>query len=137
MSNELTKPAEAPITKIRALLEGKKKDLAMALPKHLTVDRLLRVALTACNKTPKLLECTRESLLACVMDCASLGLEPDATQHTLRIVRPELPDWLGEVTVRGLQVGQGSVDLLFRRHHDKTSVIVLEQHGSLHVVVEW
>ena len=67
----------------------------------------------------------------------ALGLEPDATQHTLRIVRPELPDWLGEVTVRGLQVGQGSVDLLFRRHHDKTSVIVLEQHGSLHVVVEW
>ena len=66
----------------------------------------------------------------------ALGLEPDATQHTLRIVRPELPDWLGEVTVRGLQVGQGSVDLLFRRHHDKTSVIVLEQHESLHVVVE-
>jgi len=78
MTTEITKQNEAPITKIRSMLEGKKADLSMALPKHLTVDRLLRVALTACNKTPKLLECTRESLLSCVMDCASLGLEPDA-----------------------------------------------------------
>lgn len=77
MSQEL-KTQEAPITQVRHLLENKKADLAMALPKHLTTDRLLRVVLTACNKTPKLLECTRESLLACVMDCASLGLEPDA-----------------------------------------------------------
>ncbi len=67
----------------------------------------------------------------------ALGLEPDATEHTLRIVRPELPDWLGEVTVRRLRVGQATVDLLFRRRHGKTSVIVLEQHGSLHVLVEW
>lgn len=66
----------------------------------------------------------------------ALGLEPDATQHTLRIVHPVLPGWLGEVTIRGLQVGQATVDLLFRRDHDETSVVVLEQHGTLHVLVE-
>lgn len=76
---QLAKKDDAPITKIRHLLESKKSDLVMALPKHLTVDRLLRVSLTACNKTPKLMDCTPQSLLACIMDCASLGLEPDST----------------------------------------------------------
>ncbi len=67
----------------------------------------------------------------------ALGLEPDATERKLRIVRPALPDWLGEVGVRGLQVGEAKVDLLFRRHHGETSLVVLEQHGPLQVIVEW
>lgn len=49
----------------------------MALPKHLTADRLLRVAMTSIQRTPKLLDCTPKSLLACIMTCAQLGLEPD------------------------------------------------------------
>jgi len=67
----------------------------------------------------------------------ALGLEPDATENTLRVVRPALPEWLGEVSVRGLRVGEATVDLLFRRRHSETSVVVLEQHGPLHVLVEW
>jgi glycogen debranching enzyme len=66
----------------------------------------------------------------------ALGLEPDATEDTLRIVRPVLPDWLGEVSLHGLRVGKATVDLLFRRHGGETSVVVLEQHGPLHVLVE-
>ena len=67
----------------------------------------------------------------------ALGLEPDATEGMLRVVRPVLPDWLGEVSVRGLRVGEATVDLLFRRSHGETSVVVLKQHGPLHVLVEW
>lgn len=64
---------------IRSLItaDNAKKQFAMALPKHLSVDRFVRVALTAITKTPKLADCTRESLLACLLDCSSLGLEPD------------------------------------------------------------
>ena len=54
-----------------------KKQLAMALPKHLTADRLLRVAMTTIRHNRKLLDCTLESLLASVMGCAQLGLEPE------------------------------------------------------------
>ena len=36
--------------------------------------RMTRVVLTAINKTPKLLECTKESLWMSVLNCASLGL---------------------------------------------------------------
>jgi len=50
--------------------------LKMALPKHVTAERLARIALTQLRQTPKLLECTRESLLGAIMQCAQLGLEP-------------------------------------------------------------
>lgn len=58
--------------------EGYKTQLAQALPKGLTAERMVRVVLTAINKTPKLLECTKESLWLAVLNCASLGLFPDA-----------------------------------------------------------
>lgn len=45
---------------------------------------------------------------------AMLGLIPLAPMGTL-IVDPELPEWLPEVTVEGVQVGKGTVDLRFRR----------------------
>lgn len=62
---------------VRAALEVMKPQLAMALPQHLTPERLLRVSMTAIQNTPKLLDCDRTSLFAAVMTCAQLGLEPD------------------------------------------------------------
>lgn len=66
-----------PIDTVRAALERMKPQIAMALPRHLTPDRLLRVAVTAIQNTPKLLECDRTSLYSAIMTCAQLGLEPD------------------------------------------------------------
>lgn len=68
---------------IRSTLEGMKDQFKMALPKLLTPERFTRVALTCINKNPKLLSCTRESLLACLMDCAMLGIEPDGRRAHL------------------------------------------------------
>ena len=50
--------------------------MALALPKTLTPDRLTRIILTECRKTPDLVRCNRESFFGAVMQCASLGLEP-------------------------------------------------------------
>lgn len=54
-----------------------KEQIKLVLPQHLSPDRLLRVALTAILRTPALLDCTRESILSCVLTAAQLGLEPD------------------------------------------------------------
>ena len=64
---------------IKALLQSDtvKSQLALALPKWLTADRMARVACTAVIKSPKLLDCKPESLLQAVMLCAQAGLEPD------------------------------------------------------------
>ena len=50
--------------------------IRMALPKHITPERLARIALTQLRQTPRLMQCTRESLLGAIMECAQLGLEP-------------------------------------------------------------
>lgn len=68
---------------IRQVIEGMRDQFALALPKLITPERFLRVALTGINKNPKLLQCTQESLLACLLDCAALGIEPDGRRAHL------------------------------------------------------
>lgn len=57
--------------------DGMKKQIAAALPKNITPERLTRIVLTAVQRTPKLLECEPKSFFGAVMACAALGLEPD------------------------------------------------------------
>lgn len=67
------------IASVRALLtqESVKAQLRMVAPRHLTPDRITRVAMTSIHRTPKLLDCTPESLLGSLLTCTQLGLEPD------------------------------------------------------------
>lgn len=77
MANQQQVAVKQKADTVRATLEKLKPQMAMALPKHLTPDRLLRVTMTAVQNSPKLLDCDRTSLFAAVMSCAQLGLEPD------------------------------------------------------------
>ncbi len=51
--------------------------IAKVAPKHLTPDRITRIAMTSIMRTPKLAECTPQSLLGALLTCTQLGLEPD------------------------------------------------------------
>lgn len=53
-----------------------KQQMALAMPKHMTADRLARIALTEVRKVPKLATCDQVSFLGAIMQCAALGLEP-------------------------------------------------------------
>jgi len=64
------------IATLRDLLEKSKSKFQDVIPKHLSADRLVRVAIVACSRTPKLLLCTPVSVLNSVMQAAQLGLEP-------------------------------------------------------------
>src|SRR5687768_2092110 len=54
-----------------------KDKFRQVIPKHLTVDRILRTAITAMSRNPKLLQCTQQSLVSALMKCTAAGLEPD------------------------------------------------------------
>lgn len=54
-----------------------KKAVSLALPRHCTADRFTRVALSALTRQPKLAECTKESVIKCMLSLSELGLEPD------------------------------------------------------------
>ena len=70
------KPAEK-INTIKGLLDRYAGEFKKALPKHVTVDRFMRVAFMAVRNNPALLDCTPESLISACMTAAQLGLEPD------------------------------------------------------------
>lgn len=63
--------------------DGFKKQVTAALPTHMKADRMIRVALTALSRTPKLLQCTQESFFKCLLDLSSLGIEPDGRRAHL------------------------------------------------------
>jgi recombination protein RecT len=54
-----------------------KGQISMALPKHINPDVMIRVALTAISKQPKLLECDQASLIGAIITSSQLGLMPD------------------------------------------------------------
>lgn len=76
--------------KIADMLPRFKDDFSRVLPKHLTPDRFLRLALSALRTKPQLAECTAASFMSCLMQCAQLGLEPNtAMDHAYLIPRED------------------------------------------------
>lgn len=73
---KLMKPGEK-VAQVRDLLISRRSEIERALPKHLDADRLLRVALNAIGRNPRLMECTVPSLYRAIMRAAEAGLEPD------------------------------------------------------------
>lgn len=71
-----TKPE---VRAVRDLLSQKSviEQIRMVAPKHLTPERITRIAMTTIQRVPKLADCTPQSLLGALMTCTQLGLEPD------------------------------------------------------------
>ena len=67
------------------LLKGDafKERIMNALPKHLAPDRMIAVALTCLNKTPKLAQCDQGSFFQAMLNLSQLGLEPDGRRAHL------------------------------------------------------
>lgn len=65
----------APKDEVAAFLERYRDGISKALPRHLTPDRMMRVALTEIRKNPKLLQCDKASLIASIIEGSQLGLE--------------------------------------------------------------
>jgi recombination protein RecT len=61
---------------VHQYLERMKPEMARALPRHMTPERMARIALTCIRTNPVLLSCSIDSRCACVMEASQLGLEP-------------------------------------------------------------
>ncbi|MPS49406.1 glycogen debranching N-terminal domain-containing protein [Methylobacillus sp.] len=57
---------------------------------------------------------------------AALGLEIDATGHCVRIVRPQLPSGVNQLTLRHLQVGGEFISVTFQRMGPRTLAFISE-----------
>jgi len=63
---------------IGELMKAKEKQIAAALPKHLTPEKMMRIALTEINRNPELKKCTTTSLIGAIIQSSQLGLMPDS-----------------------------------------------------------
>jgi recombination protein RecT len=59
------------------MIVSMKDQIKAALPKHVTPERMSRIAMTALRTNPKLAQSTPESFLGSLMNAAQLGLEPN------------------------------------------------------------
>lgn len=136
------KPAAKPIELIRSqlYLPSMQEQLKSALPPHVTVDKFLRVAMTAIQQNPDLLKYDRNSLFAAVVSSAQLGLLPDAQLGEAYFV-----PFKGKVTLvpgyRGLiklarQGDIGFVEAEIVCANDKT-LYVLGDNSHFESMVNW
>ncbi|UOQ43380.1 recombination protein RecT [Halobacillus salinarum] len=79
--NQAESKQQSPANTIAAYLKKMGPEIEKALPQHMDVDRMARIALTTIRTTPKLLECKIPSLMGAVMQAAQLGLEPGLIGH--------------------------------------------------------
>jgi recombination protein RecT len=103
------------------LLFSKKKQLEMALPKHMSVDRLLRICMTEITKNPKLGECTAPSLIGAILQAAQIGLEPGSHLGHCYLV-PFRNNKKGVMEVQFIAGYRGLIDLA--RRSGKITVLV-------------
>lgn len=63
-------------TDIQSVLESMKVQIAQALPKHLSAERMIQMATQVIAKNPRIAECDAPSLIGAVMQASILGFKP-------------------------------------------------------------
>jgi recombination protein RecT len=121
-----TKPLRQ-VTHVKELLSNTqaRDQLAAVASKHMNPERMMRVVANAIRTTPKLQECNPMSFLGALMQCASLGLEPNTILGHAYLIpfdkkakNPKNGQWEVVETNVQLIVGyKGLIDLARRSGH--------------------
>lgn len=92
MSNQLVprstqiKTHEQRVADLRGAFKQLAAKLEVVIPNGMKVGRLLRISMTCVQNKPQLLDCDQRSLIAAVVQCAQLGLEPDPVMGQAHLV---------------------------------------------------
>lgn len=115
------------VADVRELLvnDGAKRQLAAVAAGHMKPERMMRLIANAIRVTPKLAQCEPMSLLGALMQCASLGLEPNTVLGHAYLIpfdtrgkNPKTGQWETVGTNVQLVVGyKGLIDLARRSGH--------------------
>lgn len=102
---------------VRDTLASRMPQIQTLLPKHITAERFMRIVFMAIQKDPKLLECSRNSLVSAMLKAAEWGLIPDGRQGALIAFNNKVKDgnreyW--ELQATFLPMYQGLMDLARR-----------------------
>jgi len=101
------------VSTVRDMLAQSGDQIRAALPAHMKPDRLARIAMTTFQRTPALLDCDPKTLVAQVIQCAQLGLEPDGILGGAYLV-PFRNNRLGKMDCQLIVGYKGLIDLARR-----------------------
>ncbi len=113
MSGEETQVVTSSRKMFRDLLQDHTDEIQAALPRvGITPERLVRVALTECQRDPKLLECDPGSMIRAILTAAQLGLMPDGALSIVYLIpyKHEVSFQLGRDGLRTLVERSGAVN---------------------------
>lgn len=79
----VTTKQTSPADQVRHALDKLAPQFKAALPAHVSVDRFVRVTMTAVQTTPSLLEADRRTLFAAATRAAQMGLLPDGREGAI------------------------------------------------------
>lgn len=102
---------------LKSILEMAKPTIQAMLPKHLTPDRLLKLAVMAANDQPLLLKADPMSIVKCAIISAQLGLEPNTPLGEAWILpytlnkKNQQGEWVKVVTAQFIPGYQGLIKL--------------------------
>lgn len=85
-SKAIVKGPQKRLNDLKSLFERAKGSIAAVVPKHLTPERLIKIATSAASRNPDLLDCSSESVLLAVVQAATIGLEPNTPLHHCALV---------------------------------------------------
>ena len=83
MATQLAERRADPVAVIRQNMQAMAPQFQAALPKHITVEKFTRVAMTAIQNTPALAKADRASLFGAVVRLAQDGLLPDGREAAI------------------------------------------------------
>lgn len=102
---DLTAPQtkKSPVETLREQMERQKPEFELVLPPGVTVDRFVRIIMTAVQADPDLLEADRKSLLQAAMQAAQDGLLPDKREGAFVIYNTKVKVDGKEVWIKMVQ----------------------------------
>jgi recombination protein RecT len=104
-----------------------------ALPRHMTAERMARVALTELRKTPKLAKCDPRTFIGAVIQLSQLGLEPGGLLGHAYLL-PFENNKLKTTDVQVIIGYRGMIDLARRSGQIKSlSAVAVREGDTFHV----
>jgi len=92
-----TPPPQSPqVDSLQSLRFKYKGQIAAALPKHITPERMIRVGMTAVSRSALLKECTINSIAGALVQASIMGLEPDGLSGQCYLI----PFWNSKLEIK-------------------------------------
>lgn len=112
-------PAKSKMEELKGMIAKAMPSMNAVIPKHVTAERLAKIAMVAASRNPILNQCTALSIVNSLMDASALGLEPSGPLGLAYLV-PFKNNKIGAWEAQFMPSYKGLIDLARRSGNIKS-----------------